>query len=232
MSGSGTALARAFHDEVVGPLLARSRPGLRYAAGRLGSGSDVLGLDDETSRDHDWGCRLTLLVDGSDADVLPDLDGVLTSELPAEFAGRPVRFAFSGSQHVRHHVQLATVGDFVRAHAGVDATRELSTVDWLVLTGQGCSLVSLIQCSPRSTYRPAVSRSGSTTSRCCRTPVAGPASPPSTGRGLLADRAHPLMRASAARTGRRSIRDARSASPRQNRLKMRHPGGVRRAAWQ
>jgi len=58
----GAELAAAFHREVVGPLLARELPRLRYAAARLGSGSDVLGLDDAMSRDHDWGCRLTLLV--------------------------------------------------------------------------------------------------------------------------------------------------------------------------
>jgi hypothetical protein len=63
---SGRELAAAFHREVVGPLLARELPRLRYAAARLGSGSDVLGLDDTTSRDHDWGCRLTLLVDEVD----------------------------------------------------------------------------------------------------------------------------------------------------------------------
>jgi hypothetical protein len=62
---SGGRLARQFHADVVEPLLARSMPMLRYAAGRLGSGSDVLGLDDEISGDHDWGCRLTPPVDGA-----------------------------------------------------------------------------------------------------------------------------------------------------------------------
>jgi hypothetical protein len=52
---SGRELARRFHADVVQPLLAESMPRLRYAAGRLGSGSDVLGFDDEMSRDHDWG---------------------------------------------------------------------------------------------------------------------------------------------------------------------------------
>jgi hypothetical protein len=50
----GGELAREFHADLVGPLLARAMPGLRYAAGRLGSGSDVLGFDDAMSRDHDW----------------------------------------------------------------------------------------------------------------------------------------------------------------------------------
>ena len=43
---SGAELARAFHADLVAPLLGRHLPGLGYAAGRLGSGSDVLGLDD------------------------------------------------------------------------------------------------------------------------------------------------------------------------------------------
>jgi hypothetical protein len=51
----GAELARRFFTDVVEPLLSHALPGLGYAAARLGSGSDVLGLDDEMSRDHDWG---------------------------------------------------------------------------------------------------------------------------------------------------------------------------------
>jgi hypothetical protein len=51
----GAELARRFFTDAVEPLLGRALPGLRYAAARLGSGSDVLGLDDAMSRDHDWG---------------------------------------------------------------------------------------------------------------------------------------------------------------------------------
>src|SRR5436190_17044788 len=74
---SGCELAQQFYAEVVAPLLARAMPRLRYAAGRLGSGSDVLGLDDAMSRDHDWGCRLTLLVDGPNREAVPQIDGLL-----------------------------------------------------------------------------------------------------------------------------------------------------------
>lgn len=60
--GTGADLSRDYFEQVVAPLLERSAPGLPYAAARLGSGSDVLGYDDEQSRDHDWGLRLTVLV--------------------------------------------------------------------------------------------------------------------------------------------------------------------------
>jgi hypothetical protein len=46
----GAELARRFSTDVVEPLLGRARPELRYAAARLGSGSDVLGLDDPMTR--------------------------------------------------------------------------------------------------------------------------------------------------------------------------------------
>ena len=40
----GAELASRFFTEVVEPLLSQVLPGLGYAAARLGSGSDVLGL--------------------------------------------------------------------------------------------------------------------------------------------------------------------------------------------
>ena len=51
----GAELAGRFFTGVVEPLLSRGLPGLGYAAARLGSGSDVLGLDDQMSRDLHFG---------------------------------------------------------------------------------------------------------------------------------------------------------------------------------
>jgi hypothetical protein len=92
---SGGELAEQFHADVVAPVLGRAMPRLRYAAGRLGSGSDVLGLDDAMSRDHDWGCRLTLLVDGPDRAAVPHITELLERELPASYQGYPLRWASS-----------------------------------------------------------------------------------------------------------------------------------------
>ena len=55
----GVDASRDFYERDVAPLLATSR----HAAGRIGRGSDVLGLDDEMSRDHDWGDRVTVITE-------------------------------------------------------------------------------------------------------------------------------------------------------------------------
>ena len=133
---SGVELAATFHRELVGPLLARELPRLRYAAARLGSGSDVLGLDDTMSRDHDWGCRLTLLVDEVDRPAVAAATDLLARELPERFRGYPVRFAMTWDETVAHRVEVATVGDFAVSRLGVNPLQGLSAPEWLTLTGQ------------------------------------------------------------------------------------------------
>jgi len=133
---SGRELARQFHADLVQPLLARRMPGLGYAAGRLGSGSDVLGLDDEMSRDHDWGCRLTLLVAERDRDAVPEIRGLLERELPESYRGLPVRFPLTSDSSLSHRVDVATVAGFAAGRLGVDPARGLAAPDWLILTGQ------------------------------------------------------------------------------------------------
>jgi hypothetical protein len=132
----GGELAWEFHADVVGPLLTQVMPGLRYAAGRLGSGSDVLGFDDAMSRDHDWGCRLTLLVDEPDRAVVPQIRRLLERELPDSYRGFPVRFPVTWDPSGTHQVEVATVSGFAASRLGIDPTNELSAADWLILTGQ------------------------------------------------------------------------------------------------
>ncbi|WP_258725488.1 DUF4037 domain-containing protein [Cellulomonas sp. NS3] len=126
-------LARSYWDTLVEPLVRGRRPGLALAAGRLGGGSDVLGLDDAMSQDHDWGLRLTLLVPREH--VAGVRDG-LESDLPDTFQGRPTRFATTWDARVRHRVEVADPDDFATARLGVDVTRPWVVADWLTLTGQ------------------------------------------------------------------------------------------------
>lgn len=140
---SGTEVAAAFYREVIAPLIGAHLPRLAYAAGRLGSGSDVLGLDDARSRDHDWGLRLSLLVDEADRAAVPAVRELLAENLPAEFGGLPVRFPVTWDETASHRVTVDTVGDFTVSRLGVspdvgrDALAGMTSLDWLTLTGQG-----------------------------------------------------------------------------------------------
>jgi hypothetical protein len=125
-------LARDYYDDAVAPVL--EAEGVAHAAGRLGSGSDVLGFDDDMSRDHDWGLRLTVLV-GSD-DEVADVDALLAGRLPSSWRGHPVRFATTWEPAVRHRVEVTSVGALAVARLGVDPTAGLEPWQWLALTGQ------------------------------------------------------------------------------------------------
>lgn len=88
-----------------------------HAAGRLGSGSDVLGLDDDMSRDHDWGLRLTVLVE----------DGDTALGVAARLEADP---------SVTHPVEVAATDAFVRSRLGVPPDELDDPRTWLRLTGQ------------------------------------------------------------------------------------------------
>lgn len=129
----GRELARQYYERIVGPLLQQRWPDLAHAAGRLGTGSDVLGLDDETSRDHDWGLRLSLLVEPS---MVDEVRSYLDAALPDTFLGHPVRFAFTGSGEAEHHVEVDSASGFAISRLGFDPRGGMPPHDWLSLTGQ------------------------------------------------------------------------------------------------
>ncbi len=133
MDRAGAECSRLYYEHLVGPAVDARWPGLPRAAGRLGSGSDVLGLDDAVSRDHDWGLRLNLLVS---ADMAAHVDAYLEETLPESFEGLPTRFRTTWDAHRRHRVQVQDVASFVHSRTGVDLRDPLSTDDWLMLTGQ------------------------------------------------------------------------------------------------
>lgn len=136
---TGNEISRGYYFEVVRPILEARWPGVPHAAGRLGAGSDVLGLDDATSRDHDWGLRLSLFVA---EDLVGPVTAHLDANLPQTFAGLPTRFAFTGSTESRHHIETSTVAGFLHDKLGFGNLESLSVEDWLSLTGQALLEVS------------------------------------------------------------------------------------------
>jgi hypothetical protein len=145
----GLALSRALYEEIVAPALARTLPGLRYAAGLFGAGSDVLGYDTARSMDHDWGPRCVLVLDATDAeDVRPRLQAILSDAMPEYFLGFPATFQdVPGEPGVtvpagrgqagprRHRVEITTVED-VRAGLDYAPGDETDPAFWLAVSDQ------------------------------------------------------------------------------------------------
>ena len=143
----GLDLCEQFFAEAVRPLLDHHFPTLRYAAGRLGGGSDVLGFDTPQSRDHDWGPRGTLFLAEADfAEMAPAIDALLKNELPLTFRGYPTHYGrhedgslnltFTDSHPLNHMIKFTTATRFAHSYLALDLSQPLQPVDWLCLPSQ------------------------------------------------------------------------------------------------
>ena len=144
----GLELAESFFFEAVLPIIEREFPRLedRYAAGLLGYGSDVLGYDDEWSRDHEWGPRCVLwLTDADYARFAERLNMVLNEQLPEYFCDFATRFCFDeevgclvpapSMEEGFHHVAITTVERYLELQYGL-TDPEPTTLDWLCIPEQ------------------------------------------------------------------------------------------------
>jgi hypothetical protein len=142
----GADLARRLFEEAIGALMAEHAPGLPYAAGLLGAGSDVLGYDTARSMDHDWGPRqLVLLREGDLARWHDRLDRMFLAALPATVAGFPTRYrGFSeepGTLHLtidgdRHRIEITSLPRFLDRHLGVQRANDIDVAMWLTVSEQ------------------------------------------------------------------------------------------------
>lgn len=89
---AGLEISERFIRAVVVPIL-RERHGAlveRVAVGVHGTGSDVLGLDDEISRDHHWGPRAAVLLPDEAAGAVETVRETLAVRCPPAFEGHPI----------------------------------------------------------------------------------------------------------------------------------------------
>jgi hypothetical protein len=140
----GLELAASFYRDAVQPILG---PGVRHSAALIGSGSEVLGLDDEMSRDHHWGPRVMLFLEPVELDSKwPDLSSRLAEQLPRSHRGYSTNFTppdpldngtqlMQHSEHgpINHRVEAYSIAGFFTRYLAIDPEAELDTADWLSL---------------------------------------------------------------------------------------------------
>src|SRR6185369_5744028 len=90
MVSLGSSISLEFIESVLLPQLRESFPHEmdQLAVAVIGTGSDVLGLDDDISRDHHWGPRANVLYRRTDEDRFKRrLMNMFDQMLPREFRG-------------------------------------------------------------------------------------------------------------------------------------------------
>ncbi|HWW75698.1 MAG TPA: DUF4037 domain-containing protein [Pyrinomonadaceae bacterium] len=146
----GLELSRLFFEEAVRPVISSEFPALRYAAARLGTGSEVLGFDTEMSADHEWGPRVDLFLGEDDHEAAREAVRVtLGRKLPHRFRGYPTSFTEpdAGDNNVRHldekdagpvnhRVDLMTPRGFFLNYLAFDINHEIEPADWLTFPEQ------------------------------------------------------------------------------------------------
>ncbi|OKJ16172.1 DUF4037 domain-containing protein [Kitasatospora sp. CB01950] len=150
----GLELAAALYEDAVRPQLESAYPLLRYAAARIGPGSEVLGFDTARSADHDWGPRLQLFLTPEDAERHGGaITALLAERLPRQVHGWSTHFRRTGDPHnpvshlepatgvtVDHRVTVHHLPGWLterfgpRAAAWIDT--DPTTADWLALPQQ------------------------------------------------------------------------------------------------
>lgn len=147
---NGLELAKHFYFECVRPIIAAHVPELKdaYAAGLIGYGSDVLGNDDELSRDHEWGPRLILLLNERNdeeqhAHYVQKLNHALNTHLPLTFMGYSTRFlpnawgplVMVNSAAGKPHINVTTTKEFLESTTGYPGV-PTTDLDWLLVPEQ------------------------------------------------------------------------------------------------
>ena len=148
--GKGLDFNRAFFFEAIEPIISREVPDLRYAAGLIGVGSEVLGYDDSTSPDHHWGPRVLLFLSVDDHNKhFQAVWNVLAEELPYRFQGYSTHFNPTDREKgtswhreqirsgpVNHLVEVLPLEGYCQNYLGIKPEDPLTPEVWLTIPGQ------------------------------------------------------------------------------------------------
>lgn len=146
----GIKLCEDFYRQAVRPILDTHFPNVLHSAGLLGTGSEVLGFDDEMSTDHHWGPRVTLFLTPQDRQLYSQqIHEQLAQNLPYEFQGYSTNYSNpdpndNGVQHlqriedgpVNHRVDCQTAQGFFANYLNFDIDEPLTPADWLTFPEQ------------------------------------------------------------------------------------------------
>jgi hypothetical protein len=140
----GIELNRLFFQQIVKPIMDENFPDIKYAAGLVGEGSDVMGFDNPQSMDHNWGPHLKIFLKENDFKHRTKIDHMFRKKLPYDFMGFPTNFTDPNeksylvqqmkaikSGEVNHFIEFFTVKSFFKHFLGFNPYSKITYKDWL-----------------------------------------------------------------------------------------------------
>ncbi len=144
----GADLCECFFNDVARPIIGKFFPGLRYSAGLIGWGSDVLGYDDTMSTDHMWGPRFQLFLTELDYhNREKEISRVFAERLPYQYKGFSTHFgqpdADDNGTRLREPIKtgcvdplidIYTLENYFELNLGWKTSEEISIPQWLTFS--------------------------------------------------------------------------------------------------
>ena len=133
----GIDLCEDYYRDVVKGIIESAFSKLKYSAGLIDHGSEVLGYDNQILTDHDWGPRVMIFLDKDDIDLVkPKLLSSFDSKLPVHFKGYPVSFGKQGGDALKHRIDIYTPQSFFSDYLGFNISDKLEMKHWLLFPEQ------------------------------------------------------------------------------------------------
>jgi len=144
----GLQLCEQFYKEVVKNLIETKFPGLKYSAGLIDYGSEVLSFDTERSTDHHWGPRVLLFLSQKDIGKKKQISGFLNKNLPATFGGYSTHYGTPDEfgvqilaeaktgQPINHRIEIHTIESFFKSYLSINPEKNRTASDWLTFPEQ------------------------------------------------------------------------------------------------
>lgn len=143
----GMKLCENFFNDYAKTIMEDNFPNLKYSAGLIGYGSDVLGYDDVVSTDHMWGPRFYLFLSKEDITKKDEIFNVLSENLPYTYKGYSVNFTEPdindcGVQHpkfisegkVNPLIFIQTFDDYLIEQLGISDLDNIKPYEWLAFS--------------------------------------------------------------------------------------------------
>lgn len=143
----GLELNRSFFKEVIQPLLEDNFKHITYSAALMGYGSDVLGVDNETSMDHNWGPRCIIFLSKEDIKYKDQLDHFFSNSLPFEHRGFPTNYTdprydftqkmkLTNSYPIKHLIEIHEIEEYFNQHLNISDIYNIKEKEWLTFNDQ------------------------------------------------------------------------------------------------